>query len=132
MAYDRGSSLVSGRAITILLFTNIPNLERLAKELNLQEPPPPDCGERERLNRTRTWLMVVKADHSIALQFGKLPMVPLDSNIAHFFRTWYQSSSMSLSCDIDLCAAIDMMVVMDEFRRGFEQSAFSNVRKLPF
>lgn len=102
----------------------------LAQELKLHDPPPYGCGELERLNRIRTWLMVVKVDHSFALQFGKPPMVPLGGHITRLPKVWYQSSSMNLPFDIHICQSVDMLIVLDELGREMGNGS-DQVRALP-
>ncbi|KDQ60686.1 hypothetical protein JAAARDRAFT_124881, partial [Jaapia argillacea MUCL 33604] len=91
---------------------------RLAMELDLNQPPPPTIAERERLNRTRTWLNCFCVDASHATQYGKPPMVNLtDDFIACQSRnSWYKESPLNLLYDIHLCGYVDILLLMAKFR----------------
>ncbi|KAK7043609.1 hypothetical protein VNI00_008220 [Paramarasmius palmivorus] len=89
---------------------------RMAIELELDQPPPPDCDERQALNRTRTWLNCYCVDGSHAIQFGKLPMLRLDGYLARTSQNWYRSSLMNIAYDIHLCAYVQMIVIMARWR----------------
>ncbi|KAF9005589.1 fungal-specific transcription factor domain-containing protein [Cyathus striatus] len=89
---------------------------RMAMELELNRPPSADCDERESLNRTRTWLNCYCVDGSHAIQFGKMPMLRLDDYMARTTRHWYKSSTMNTPFDVHLCAYVQIIVVMAEWR----------------
>ncbi|KAJ7470689.1 fungal-specific transcription factor domain-containing protein, partial [Mycena latifolia] len=97
---------------------------RMAIELGLNQPPPPICDEREKLNRTRTWLNCYCVDASHAIQFGKMPMLDLNDYVARTSRDWYQSSSLNMNSpfDVHLCAYVSFMLLMAEWRRIVEES----------
>ncbi|KAJ7685111.1 hypothetical protein DFH06DRAFT_29979 [Mycena polygramma] len=90
---------------------------RMAIELELNQPPPPLCNERERLNRTRTWLNCYAADASHAIQLGKMPMLDLNDYMARTSRDWYQSSSLNSPFDVHLCAYVQMLLLIAEWRK---------------
>ncbi|KAJ7709979.1 fungal-specific transcription factor domain-containing protein, partial [Mycena rosella] len=96
---------------------------RMAIELGLHQPPPPLCGERESLNRTRVWLNCYCVDASHAIQFGKMPMLGLDDYVARTSRDWYQSSSLNMNgpFDVHLCAYVSFILLMAEWRRTVEE-----------
>lgn len=95
----------------------------MAIELELNQPPPPVCDERESLNRTRTWLNCYCVDASHAIQFGKMPMLGLDDYVARTSRDWYKSSALNLNSpfDVHLVAYIEIILVMAEWRRTVEE-----------
>jgi transcriptional regulatory protein LEU3 len=88
----------------------------MAIELGLNQPLPPGCDERESLNRTRTWLNCFCVDASYAIQFGKIPMIPLNDHLARNSQNWYQSSAIISPFDIHLCAYVDILLVFADFR----------------
>ncbi|TFK76511.1 hypothetical protein BDN72DRAFT_831085 [Pluteus cervinus] len=90
---------------------------RMALELGLHQPPPPDCSEREALNRMRTWLNCYCVDGSHAIQFGKMPMLRLDDYLARNSRTWYKSSGLNLPFDVHLCGYVQIILLMADWRR---------------
>ncbi|KAJ6596817.1 fungal-specific transcription factor domain-containing protein [Mycena vulgaris] len=96
---------------------------RMAIELGLNQPNPPTCDERERLNRTRTWLNCYCVDASHAIQFGKMPMLGLDDYVARTSQEWYQSSSLNLNSpfDVHLCAYVSIILLMAKWRRTVEE-----------
>ena len=85
-------------------------------ELRLNQPPPEDLPERERLNRVRTWLNCYCVDGSHAIQFGKMPMLRLDDFLARSSSEWYRSSHMNLPLDVHLCAYVQILLIMAEWR----------------
>lgn len=89
---------------------------RMAIELELNNPPPFGCDERESLNRTRTWLNCFCVDGSHSIQFGKMSMVCLDNYVIRHSRFWYNSSSMNLPFDVHLCAYVDLILLMAEWK----------------
>jgi transcriptional regulatory protein LEU3 len=89
---------------------------RMATELGLNQPPPPDCDEREALNRTRTWLNCYCVDGSHATQFGKLPMLSLDDYLARTSRNWYKESPLNTPYDVHLCAYVQILIHMAKWR----------------
>jgi len=89
---------------------------RMAIELELNQPPPSTCNERESLNRTRTWLNCYCVDGSHAIQFGKMPMLRLDDYLARHSRQWYKSSSMNLPFDVHLCAYVHIIIIVAKWR----------------
>ncbi|KAF8078012.1 fungal-specific transcription factor domain-containing protein [Lyophyllum atratum] len=89
---------------------------RMAIELELNQPPPTTCSERESLNRTRTWLNCYCVDGSHAIQFGKMPMLRLDDYLARHSRQWYKSSSMNLPFDVHLCAYVHIIIIVAKWR----------------
>ena len=110
----------------------------MAIELELDQPPPATSDERERLNRTRTWLNCFCVDGSHAIQFGKLPMLrlPVDDYLARHSRDWYKSSALNISLDIHLCGYVEIITLMAEFRRvvpqTYSQATLPEVRVCPF
>ncbi|KJA20235.1 hypothetical protein HYPSUDRAFT_68639 [Hypholoma sublateritium FD-334 SS-4] len=89
---------------------------RMAIELELNQPPPPTCDEREALNRTRTWLNCFCVDGSHATQYGKLPMLSLDDYLARNSREWYRSSPLNTPYDIHLCAYVQILMQLAHWR----------------
>ncbi|KAF9457171.1 fungal-specific transcription factor domain-containing protein [Collybia nuda] len=89
---------------------------RMAIELELNQPPPAICSERESLNRTRTWLNCYCVDGSHAIQFGKMPMLRLDDYLARNSRQWYKSSPLNIPFDIHLCAYVHIIILVAEWR----------------
>ncbi|KAJ7740684.1 fungal-specific transcription factor domain-containing protein [Mycena maculata] len=94
---------------------------RMAIELGLNQPPPPLCDERESLNRTRTWLNCYCVDASHAIQFGKMPMLGLDDYVARSSQDWYKSSKLNGPFDVHLCAYVNIILLMAEWRRTAEK-----------
>ena len=90
----------------------------MAMELGLNQPPSDPCDEREALNRTRTWLNCYCVDGSHAIQFGKMPMLPLDDYLARTSRNWYKSSPMNTPFDVHLCAYVQIILIMAQWRRA--------------
>ncbi|KAG6911479.1 hypothetical protein DXG01_014553 [Tephrocybe rancida] len=97
---------------------------RMAIELELNQPPPNTCSEREKLNRTRTWLNCYCVDGSHAIQFGKMPMLRLDDYLARHSREWYKMP-MGLPYDVHLCAYVHIIIVVAEFRAIMAKEAES-------
>ncbi|KAJ7172547.1 fungal-specific transcription factor domain-containing protein [Mycena filopes] len=93
---------------------------RMAIELGLNQPAPPQCDERESLNRTRTWLNCYCVDASHAIQFGKMPMLSLDDYVARTSGDWY-TSKMNGPFDVHLCAYVSILFLMAEWRRTVPQ-----------
>ncbi|KAF8902075.1 hypothetical protein CPB84DRAFT_1746799 [Gymnopilus junonius] len=91
---------------------------RMAIELELNQPPSPLCEERETLNRTRTWLICYCTDGSHAIQFGKIPMIPLDDYLARNSRDWYKSSALNTPADMYLCAFVQLLLHVAKWRAG--------------
>ncbi|TFK42647.1 fungal-specific transcription factor domain-containing protein [Crucibulum laeve] len=91
---------------------------RMAMELELNQPPPAGCDEREGLNRTRTWLNCYCVDGSHAIQFGKQPMLRLDDYVARKSRNWYKLSPMNTAFDVHLCAYVQIIILMAEWRHA--------------
>ncbi|KAG2020351.1 priB protein [Coprinopsis cinerea AmutBmut pab1-1] len=90
---------------------------RMAMELGLNQPAPGDCSEMERLNRVRTWLTCYCVDGSHAIQFGKMPMLPLDDYLARTLsNTWYMSSNLNNPFDVHLCGYVQVLSIMAEWR----------------
>ncbi|PFH54414.1 hypothetical protein AMATHDRAFT_53408 [Amanita thiersii Skay4041] len=89
---------------------------RMAIELKLDQPPPESCDMPERMNRVRTWLNCYCADGSHAIQFGKMPMLRLDDYLARNSRFWFRSSPQQLPYDVHLCAYVQLIVLMAEWR----------------
>ena len=96
--------------------TMTPPNDSMAIELELHQPPPSTCNERESLNRTRTWLNCYCVDGSHAIQFGKMPMLRLDDYMARNSRHWYKSSFMNIPFDIHLCAYVQIIILVAEWR----------------
>ncbi|KAK0210684.1 fungal-specific transcription factor domain-containing protein, partial [Desarmillaria ectypa] len=90
---------------------------RMALELGLYKPPPPQCSEREAMNRTRTWLNCFCADGSHSIQFGKMPMISLDDHMAVHSEGWYKASRGNLPFDVHLCAYVQIIVIMAQWRK---------------
>lgn len=88
---------------------------RMAIELGLDQPPPPTCSEREKVNRTRTWLHCYSVDTSHAIQLGKIPMLSLDNYVTRNSRDWYKSSPANLPFDVHLCAYVQILSLMAEW-----------------
>lgn len=101
-AQDR-SWLLQGAAITMAL------------DLDLDQVPPSSCDERESLNRTRTWLNCFCVDHSHSIQFGKFRAIQNDY-LAKKSREWYRSSSFNTPFDVHLCAYVQLIILMAEWR----------------
>lgn len=89
---------------------------RMAMELKLNQPPPPELSERERLNQVRTWLNCYCVDGSHAIQFGKMPMLRLDDFLARSSTHWYRSSSMNTPLDVHLVAYVQILLIMAKWR----------------
>ncbi|THU99310.1 hypothetical protein K435DRAFT_751881 [Dendrothele bispora CBS 962.96] len=89
---------------------------RMALELDLHHPPPPHCDKREALNRVRTWLNCYCVDGSHAIQFGKMPMLRLDDWMARTTQEWYKESPMNLPFDVHLCAYVQIILIMAQWR----------------
>ncbi|KAJ6630715.1 fungal-specific transcription factor domain-containing protein [Mycena sp. CBHHK59/15] len=95
---------------------------RMAIELELNQPSSVSVyGERESLNRTRTWLNCYCVDGSHAIQFGKMPMLSLDDYVARTSRDWYNSSPMNSPFDVHLCGYVHLIHLMSEWRKTVEE-----------
>ncbi|KAG6903225.1 hypothetical protein C0995_002768 [Termitomyces sp. Mi166 len=103
------------RMLIRLSSTSDGGVSRMAIELELNQPPPDTCSEREKLNRTRTWLNCYCVDGSHAIQFGKMPMLRLDDYLARHSREWYRLP-MTLPYDVHLCAYVHIIIIVAEFR----------------
>ncbi|KAF9480102.1 hypothetical protein BDN70DRAFT_905913 [Pholiota conissans] len=99
---------------------------RMAIELELNQPPPPTCDEREALNRTRTWLNCYCVDGSHATQFGKIPMLSLDDYLARNSREWYRSSPLNTPFDVHLCAYVQILMHMAKWREYTKEASSSS------
>lgn len=121
-AEDR-SWLLMGVAIRYVLITCLGLIFlchcSMAIELELNHPPPPTCDERERLNRTRTWLNCYCVDGSHAIQFGKIPMLPLDDYTARHSADWYRGSTMNIPFDVHLCGYVQIIILVAEWRSAW-------------
>jgi hypothetical protein len=71
--------------------------------------------EREKLDRTRTWLNGFCVDLSYATQSGKIPLAAVDDYMARTSREWYRSSPLNLPIDVHLCAYVEMLIIMGTF-----------------
>ncbi|EKM82737.1 hypothetical protein AGABI1DRAFT_53161, partial [Agaricus bisporus var. burnettii JB137-S8] len=92
---------------------------RMAMELGLNQPPlgmSDKRQEKQSLNRVRTWLNCYCVDGSHAIQFGKMPMVRLDDYLARTSQIWYRSSSMNSAFDVHLCAYVQILTIMAQWR----------------
>jgi len=89
---------------------------RMAIELELNQPPPTTCDEREALDRVRTWLNCYCVDGSHAIQFGKMPMLHLDDYLARNSSNWHCSSPFNTQFDVHLCAYVQMILHMAKWR----------------
>lgn len=98
----------------------------MATELELNQPPPPTCDEREALNRTRTWLNCYCVDGSHATQFGKIPMLSLDDYIARNSREWYRSSPLNTPYDVHLCAYVQILMRMAQWREYMKEGSIDS------
>jgi hypothetical protein len=88
-------------------------------ELGLNQPPSEASDERQEkqsLNKVRTWLNCYCVDGSHAIQFGKMPMVRLDDYLARTSQVWYRSSSMNSAFDVHLCAYVQILTIMAQWR----------------
>ncbi|KAI0915948.1 hypothetical protein AcV5_003413 [Taiwanofungus camphoratus] len=95
----------------LLLGTGI----RIAQELKLDQAPPPELDEREKLNRTRTWFGLVCVDASYAIQMGKLPMVHPGDRVIQTSRIWYKSSYLNSPYDIILSGYAELLMLVNQF-----------------
>lgn len=116
-------AIASRYAPTFLRTINTNILDRMAIELGLDQPAPPDCEEREALNRTRTWLNCFCVDRLHASQFGKPSMIR-DEYLARNSQDWYTISALSSPFDIHLCALVDALLIY----AGFDTAANNTVR----
>lgn len=96
--------------------TMVTDISRMAFDIGLDQPSPAYCDERERLNRTRTWLNCFCVDVSYATQFGKMPMISLKDHNARHSREWYKGSLVNLPFDIHLCSYTDILLLFAEYR----------------
>ncbi|KAH7923853.1 hypothetical protein BV22DRAFT_552895 [Leucogyrophana mollusca] len=88
----------------------------LARELGLHQDPPSSLDEREKLNRTRTWLNCFCVDGSYSTQSAKIPMISRDDYVARNSRDWYRSSPLNLTIDAHLCWYVHMITTMLDYR----------------
>ena len=108
----------------------------MAYELSLNLPPHDTMDDREKLNRTRTWLNCFCVDGSYATQFGKVMSISQDDYVARTSRDWYMLSPLNQLTDIHLCGYVHANVVMCEFRATIckilrENQVRSNVTMSP-
>ncbi|EGN95435.1 hypothetical protein SERLA73DRAFT_60649, partial [Serpula lacrymans var. lacrymans S7.3] len=89
---------------------------RMAHDLGLDVPPADSMDERERLNRTRTWLNCFCVDGSYATQFGKSSLISLNDYLARCSGNWYMLSSLNQPTDIHLCGYVHLITVMLDFQ----------------
>jgi transcriptional regulatory protein LEU3 len=92
----------------------------MAIELGLNQPPPPDLDERQKLNRMRTWLNCFCADVSHSIQFGKIPIISATDDYLALRepQTWWHRSAMNLPYDVHLCAYVELIIIMATWRRN--------------
>ncbi|KZT70052.1 hypothetical protein DAEQUDRAFT_765076 [Daedalea quercina L-15889] len=83
---------------------------RIAQDLRLDEQPPADLPERERLNRLRTWFQVVAADSSNSIQKGRPSMLNRNNFTALMSDVWYRCSPLNSPYDIYCSAYADLML----------------------
>ncbi|KAH7915024.1 fungal-specific transcription factor domain-containing protein, partial [Hygrophoropsis aurantiaca] len=88
----------------------------LARELGLDDNPPASLDEREKLNRTRTWLNCFCVDGSYSTQSAKLPMISRNDYMAFQSRNWYISSPLNLTVDAHLCWYVHAITAMLEYQ----------------
>ncbi|KAF7305100.1 hypothetical protein MKEN_01225200 [Mycena kentingensis (nom. inval.)] len=91
---------------------------RMAMQLQLNQPPHVAYTERERLNRTRTWLCCYCVDAFHSIQFGKVPMLSLDDYMARSSRDWYRSSSLNGPFDVYLSGCVQLLARMIEWKEN--------------
>jgi transcriptional regulatory protein LEU3 len=91
----------------------------MAIELGLNQSPPPDLDERQKLNRMRTWLNCFCADVSHSIQFGKIPIISATDDYLALKepQRWYNCSTMNLPYDVHLCAYVELIIIMARWRR---------------
>ncbi|EJD40885.1 hypothetical protein AURDEDRAFT_115753 [Auricularia subglabra TFB-10046 SS5] len=91
---------------------------RIATDLNLHlpttNPSTNELQERERLNRTRVWLICFNLDRSTSTQFGKMSTLREDF-IVRASPDWYKSSPYCSKYDVHLCAYTQLLRVMSRF-----------------
>lgn len=61
---------------------------RIAQEIGLDQPPPPECDMLVQLNRIQTWFRILCMDASAAIQSGGPPMVQYDDWLARTSHAW--------------------------------------------
>ncbi|KAH9932869.1 uncharacterized protein B0H18DRAFT_984361 [Fomitopsis serialis] len=83
---------------------------RIAQDLKLDEPPPADLPEREKLNRLRTWFQIVTVDSSNAIQRGHATMIQRNNFTAQMMDIWYRCSPLNLPYDVYCSACADLML----------------------
>ncbi|KIY69992.1 hypothetical protein CYLTODRAFT_420192 [Cylindrobasidium torrendii FP15055 ss-10] len=99
---------------------------RMALELGLDKTRP--GHDQESTNRIRTWLNCFCADGSHAIQFGKMPMLRLDDPLALNSQNWYQLSEYNILFDVHLCAYVQVIVIMERWRKVTDGNLRQRVR----
>ncbi|EIM80246.1 uncharacterized protein STEHIDRAFT_150792 [Stereum hirsutum FP-91666 SS1] len=96
---------------------------RMAVELNLNKPPPPNSTpakpederhEREMLNNRRTWMLCCIMDYSTAMQLGKPPTI-LEDELIRNAEHWCSSSTFQHPYDVHLPVIISFLRIMNGF-----------------
>ncbi|KAH9836167.1 uncharacterized protein C8Q71DRAFT_69459 [Rhodofomes roseus] len=82
---------------------------RIVQDLKLDEPPPADILEREKLNRLRTWFQIVAVDASNAIQKGQPTWVQRNNFTSQMTDLWYRCSPLNSPYDIYCSAYADLM-----------------------
>ncbi|KZT69157.1 hypothetical protein DAEQUDRAFT_765701 [Daedalea quercina L-15889] len=83
---------------------------RIAQDLRLDEQPPVDLPEREKLNRLRTWFEVVSIDSSNSIQKGRPAMIHRNNFTYQMSGVWYRCSPLNSPYDIYCGAYADLML----------------------
>ncbi|KAH9932879.1 uncharacterized protein B0H18DRAFT_1115534 [Fomitopsis serialis] len=83
---------------------------RIAQDLKLDDPPPADLPEREKLNRLRTWFQIVSVDAAHAIQKGQATMIQRNNFTAQMMDIWYKCSPLNSPYDVYCSAYADLML----------------------
>ncbi|KAF8634663.1 hypothetical protein AX15_000766 [Amanita polypyramis BW_CC] len=98
---------------------------RMATDLNLHNPssskPQSEKQEREKLNKTRVWMVCCNLDRSTATQFGKPSTIKEHYTLRHA-KDWYKRSKYNHPYDIHLCGYSVLLQIVT----GFHDEIFSD------
>ncbi|EPT01301.1 hypothetical protein FOMPIDRAFT_1120913 [Fomitopsis schrenkii] len=83
---------------------------RIAQDLRLDEPPPADLSEREKLNRLRTWFEVLTVSSFDAIRAGRPAPCPRNNFTSRMSASWYRCSALNSPFDFYTSAYADLLL----------------------
>lgn len=82
----------------------------IAQDLRLDEPPPADLSEREKLNRLRTWFEVLTVSSFDAIRAGRPAPCPRNNFTSRMSASWYRCSALNSPFDFYTSAYADLLL----------------------